>query len=163
MNEETNLPDSGEQPLSRFVVWYRENKVSRAEYMKEYRERNRETVRRQSRESSARRRKEVPEYFMLHNAKTRAKKRQEPCTITVEDIVIPERCPILGIPLAVNTGLLGPGSPSLDRFDPSLGYVPGNVWVISHRANSMKNDASPEELRQFCTTMLNILNAKETQ
>lgn len=36
---------------------------------------------------------------------------------------------------------------SLDRIVPSLGYVPGNVAVISHRANRIKSDATADELR----------------
>ena len=36
--------------------------------------------------------------------------------------------------------------PSLDRIDGAKGYVKGNVRVISHRANMLKNDATIEEL-----------------
>ena len=35
---------------------------------------------------------------------------------------------------------------SLDCIIPELGYVPGNVAVISRRANTIKNDATIEEL-----------------
>jgi hypothetical protein len=38
-------------------------------------------------------------------------------------------------------------SPSLDRIVPELGYVKGNVRVISDRANRIKRDATLEELR----------------
>jgi hypothetical protein len=38
-------------------------------------------------------------------------------------------------------------SPSLDRIDPSQGYIKGNVVVISHKANRLKNDAGLAELR----------------
>ena len=41
----------------------------------------------------------------------------------------------------------GPGSPTLDRIVPSLGYVPGNVVVISHKANSIKSNATAAEIR----------------
>jgi hypothetical protein len=66
--------------------------------------------------------------------------------------IIPSHCPIFGTPLewsAVrNNGRASlPNSPSLDRIDPSKGYVKGNVWIISMRANSIKNDASHEELK----------------
>ena len=66
--------------------------------------------------------------------------------------IIPSHCPILGIPLewSVQRGngpRSLPNSPSLDRIDPSKGYVKGNVWIISNRANSIKNDASHEELK----------------
>ena len=66
--------------------------------------------------------------------------------ITAEDIVIPEFCPLLGIRLGRNNSKVGLDSPTLDRIRPELGYVKGNVWVISHRANTLKSDATAEEL-----------------
>jgi hypothetical protein len=86
---------------------------------------------------------------MIYQARHRAKKFNVPCTITREDISIPETCPVLGIPLVWNSGYGRPNSPSLDRIDPAQGYVPGNVQVISKRANSMKNDGTAQELLAF--------------
>ena len=88
---------------------------------------------------------------MYRRAKARAKERGVDFSITPEDIVIPDNCPILNIPLYCTTGKSGAfrNSPSLDRIDPTKGYISGNVWVISQRANSMKSNASPEELKQF--------------
>jgi len=40
-----------------------------------------------------------------------------------------------------------PNSPSLDRIDPTKGYVKGNVWIISHKANTFKSYATHEELK----------------
>jgi hypothetical protein len=37
-------------------------------------------------------------------------------------------------------------SPSLDRIDPSRGYIPGNVQVISNRANLLKRDGTLREI-----------------
>jgi len=37
-------------------------------------------------------------------------------------------------------------APSIDRVDNSKGYVPGNVRIISWRANRLKNDATVEEM-----------------
>jgi len=67
-----------------------------------------------------------------------------PFLLTESDIVIPETCPVLGIPLKLGAGDC---SPSLDRIIPDLGYVPGNVVVMSHRANTIKNNATLDELR----------------
>jgi hypothetical protein len=39
-------------------------------------------------------------------------------------------------------------SPTVDRLVPELGYIEGNISVISHRANSIKRDASAEELEK---------------
>lgn len=53
---------------------------------------------------------------------------------------------------------LGPESPTLDKIIPALGYVPGNVWVISHRANTIKSDASLEELKTLTANLEKKLN-----
>lgn len=90
---------------------------------------------------------------MLQNARSRARTAGVPLTITVDDIVIPTHCPILGLPLFQITGKKGGGanSPSLDRIEPEAGYVPGNIVVISNRANRLKSDATIEELRSIAS------------
>ena len=87
---------------------------------------------------------------MIGNARRRARLAGVPFTITSADIVIPSHCPILGIPLVRLLGKKGgsDNSPSLDRIIPEGGYVPGNIIVISRRANRIKSDATPEELEQ---------------
>ena len=94
-----------------------------------------------------------PRLKLLYAARSRAKKNGLDCTITVDDIVIPELCPALGIKLEARIGAgrsnrehLG-NSPSLDRIDNSKGYIPGNVAVISLRANMIKTDATAAELK----------------
>lgn len=86
---------------------------------------------------------------MFHRSKSRALAKGLEHTITIEDIQIPDKCPLLGIELKDNTGN-GKGnckdSPSLDRLDSSKGYTPDNVWVISNRANEIKSNATIEEL-----------------
>jgi hypothetical protein len=77
-------------------------------------------------------------------ARCRARKRGIEFDLLLEDIVIPTVCPVLGTPLT---------SPSLDRFDPRRGYTADNVRVISMRANTIKNDASAEELEQILAYM----------
>jgi len=56
--------------------------------------------------------------MMVSRAKARAVSAGVPFNITVDAIVIPETCPMLGIPLFVNhgaRGAAGPNSPSLDK------------------------------------------------
>lgn len=68
------------------------------------------------------------------------------------DIRIPKKCPVLGIPLKTGgrrRAEIG-NSPSVDRVDNRLGYVKGNVRVISHRANAIKSDATLDELKRIC-------------
>lgn len=93
-----------------------------------------------------------PEKQIWHQARKRAAVKGFTFDITPEDIVIPKRCPILGIPLVLPreraeaaTGFIDE-SPSLDRIDNEKGYVRGNVWVISWRANRIKGYATLKEL-----------------
>jgi hypothetical protein len=90
-----------------------------------------------------------PKKNMLEGAAKRARADGYPCTLTAEDIAIPEFCPLLGIRLERGVGKLSPASPSLDKIKPELGYVPGNVWVISFRANAIKRDATVQELQML--------------
>lgn len=87
-----------------------------------------------------------PRQHLLRGCRKRAKDRNIPFSITKEDIIIPEVCPILGIPLKVASERAKDYSPTVDRIEPGLGYVPENIHVISARANRIKNDATPEEL-----------------
>jgi hypothetical protein len=88
-----------------------------------------------------------PDFKMFQAAKRRAKQLGLPFEITRKDVIIPEFCPVLGIPLIVGGQRYATAnSPSLDRFIPELGYVPGNVMVISHKANTIKSNATAEEV-----------------
>lgn len=84
---------------------------------------------------------------LIRAAKARAKKKGIPFDITIEDFILPEKCPLLEIPLTVGYGNSQENSYSLDKIIPDLGYVKGNVWVISNKANMIKNNASLEELK----------------
>jgi hypothetical protein len=87
-------------------------------------------------------------YLFLH-AKARAKKCGIVFTLTRDDIVIPEFCPVLGMKLTWGIGRRASAnrdSPSVDRIVGELGYVSGNVCIISNRANHLKNNATPDEL-----------------
>lgn len=87
---------------------------------------------------------------LISHARKRAKDRGLPFSITADDIEIPEFCPVLGIPIIQPmTGKVAPGCATIDRIVPELGYVPGNVQVMSHLANAMKNNATPEQLLAF--------------
>ncbi len=71
---------------------------------------------------------------------------------------VPEKCPILGIRLEYGGGSAS-CSPSLDRIDVRKGYVVGNLWYISARANMMKNNASFKELQKFSKYFLTNFNS----
>lgn len=85
---------------------------------------------------------------MVQEAKSRAKKRSIPFEVSASDIKWNDTCPVLGIPITIerNKGRGGDyNSPSLDRIENDLGYVRGNVRVISNRANKLKNNMTKEE------------------
>jgi len=54
-------------------------------------------------------------------------------------------CPVFGVEFE-KFNKKSDKSPALDRINPLLGYVKGNVCYISARANRIKYDASVEEL-----------------
>lgn len=92
-------------------------------------------------------------------ARKRARTLGVPFDLEECDIVFPEVCPILGIPITLDK-TDGPrrrtdNTPSLDRRVPSKGYVKGNVCVISWRANRLKSDASLEELESLVNYLKN--------
>jgi hypothetical protein len=97
--------------------------------------------------------KENPEHGLLKLARQRCKKSEVLCTISETDIVIPEFCPILGVKLEFGNMATRDNSPSLDRIIPELGYVPGNVAVISYRANRIKNEGLADEHRRIADWM----------
>lgn len=114
---------------------------------RKYAENNREKLR----EMSTKRRESDPAKALWIAARNRAKLRGIPFTISTTDIIVPEYCPVLGFRLKISSGQPGGSahSPSLDRKHPELGYVPGNVQVISRLANAMKSEATPEQLLAF--------------
>ena len=98
---------------------------------------------------------------LMSGARRRAKDKNLPLEIDLdyirsmvgENAELASHCPVFGIPLEWssqrNVGIAKPlpNSPSLDRIDSERGYVKGNVWIISYRANTIKNDATHEELK----------------
>lgn len=79
-------------------------------------------------------------------ARHRALKDNIPFDIELSDIIIPEFCPALGMPLQRGRQGGSDSSPTLDKFIPELGYVRGNVAVISGKANRIKSNATAEEV-----------------
>lgn len=90
-------------------------------------------------------RRKRPEVAMWRSAKARARALGYPFSITPADIVIPTHCPVFGTLLVVGGGNID-DAPALDRIENDGGYTPGNVVVVSHRANRMKGDATVQEL-----------------
>lgn len=90
-----------------------------------------------------------PSYSMWSSAKKRAKELNIPFDLELVDLPIPKLCPLLGIPITKGIGWYTDNSPTVDRLIPSLGYTKQNTWVISMRANRLKQDASIQELEMI--------------
>ena len=83
----------------------------------------------------------------FRNKKANAKSINKPWDIEFGDLDFPTHCPILGIELDYFAERTQENSPSFDCVDPTKGYVVGNVFVISWRANRIKNDGTAQEHR----------------
>ena len=108
-----------------------------------------------------------PEYYIWYRTKEsvyknkRRRHTDEYFNISIDDIIIPEYCPYLNIKLTtdVNNCFL-PNYTTIDRIDSNLGYVKGNVQVISKLANTMKSNATKEELIIFAKNILKLNNTE---
>lgn len=72
--------------------------------------------------------------------------------LTVQEVMEvgrPKFCKYLEVELDYAATKVSPNSPSINRVDPSIGYVKGNLEVISNKANSMLLNATKEELKTF--------------
>jgi len=93
---------------------------------------------------------ENPEWRLWKSAKGSSKRRGILFDICIEDVVIPDICPVLRVPMQRFTQY----TPSIDRIDTSKGYTKDNIQVISKKANIMKYNASREELLLFAQWVL---------
>lgn len=88
-----------------------------------------------------------PEVILWRGAKARAKAKGLEFSITPDDIKIPKTCPVLGIELFRGTRKSRYNYPSVDRKDNDLGYVKGNIAVISMKANLHKSDLCKADIK----------------
>lgn len=87
-----------------------------------------------------------PAEKLWRSAKYRAARQGVDFTITPDDIVIGDRCPVLGIEYTRSGRIKAQdSSASLDRVNPEKGYTPENTRVISTRANRIKNNGTYAE------------------
>jgi len=89
-----------------------------------------------------------PAARLVRFAKRRASLTGLPFDIDAQDVknAWPKdnRCPIFGTEFV--NGKRVPESPSLDKIKPCLGYVKGNIAILSLRANLVKNDVTDPEV-----------------
>lgn len=139
----------------RKTEYARKNRIKLAEYRRANKERFSENRKRKyysqledEHEKLKRNYRRNIETVLLNSARNRARKKGVPFDLQKEDVIVPAICPVLGIKIEVGNGNSHANSPSIDRIVPEKGYVRGNVIVVSHRANTIKNDASIEELEK---------------
>lgn len=103
------------------------------------------------------------EYRLKDAARERAKAKGLKFNLETIDVVIPKRCPILGMKLRPNVNGKGQinSSPTLDRRR-TKHYVRGNIWVISSLANVMKNCATKSQLIRFAKWVITTYMTKAT-
>ena len=97
--------------------------------------------------------------YLFKSAKGRAKLKNVSFNIELSDVIVPKFCPLLGIEMKYNRNKLKDDSFSLDKIDPNKGYEKNNVWVISVKANRIKNNATVEELRQVLIGLEQKINS----
>lgn len=64
--------------------------------------------------------------------------------------------------LVVGEGKVHQASPQLDRIDNTKGYTKDNVVVVSKRANTIKNDATVQELCKVAEFYKNLGRSKSS-
>lgn len=124
-------------------------------------------------------RREDPEYVLalkeskkqsfrrnyIHNlwkrTKDRALKKNLEFNLIESDIIIPEFCPILKIPLFIGIKNQYENSPTIDRIDNNKGYIKENCKIISMKANTMKNNATLDELKTFYENIFEYYQNKD--
>lgn len=132
----------------------RRNKERRRASRKKHREKYRELINKKSRDKDRRLKLENPVKNWYQQVKQDAHKRGHEFNLTIEDFALPEKCPILGIPLQFHfDSKIYPDTPSMDRVDNLVGYLKGNVRVISWKANRYKSNMSKETVRNILEYM----------
>ena len=123
-----------------------ENKEKIIEHKREYYQENKEKISEQAKQY----RLENKEMWMCTASKVRAKQKNLPFNLSTEYLkeIWPEdnKCPALGITMRKGDFCVTDHSPTLDRIIPKLGYIKGNVQVVSALANRIMSDATVNQV-----------------
>jgi len=102
---------------------------------------------------------------VYYQIKQRARKKNIPMEITFNHLksMYPGNmiCPVLGIKMESGRKNFYVDSPSVDRIVPEKGYVPGNIIVVSMKANQIKSNATPDEIIKVGTFYKKLLEEME--
>ena len=109
---------------------------------------------------------------LLTGVRKRAKKRKLDFSLRAKDIkkLMSSHCPILGIKYVLNKPGLEWGleknqnnwatSPSIDRIDNTKGYHADNILIVCMMANSIKNQATPDQIKKVATFYEKLYNER---
>lgn len=90
------------------------------------------------------------------SAKRRSREENVPFNITKEyvlKLVGDGVCPVLGIKYDLTSSKPVNASMTLDKIIPSLGYIIGNCAIISRLANTIKSNATSEQVQRVADWM----------
>jgi len=137
----------------------------RNETTRKYYEKNKETI--SKRQSKYKKKNKA--VGLCSASKARAKQKNLPFNLTSKYIkeIWPEdnKCPALGIDLkkGEESGNGRRHAPSLDRIIPELGYMKGNVQIVSLLANQIMSDATPDQVIMVGEYFKNITKELENE
>jgi hypothetical protein len=100
----------------------------------------------------------------LNRAKRRARERGLLYDLNTRYLmsILTTHCPVFGTEFVFSGGVVAtPQSPSLDRLDSSMGYVKGNVVVISVKANTIKSAYTAEDIAKVADWLKTYETQKE--
>ena len=134
---------------------------TRYEYNKTYREKHKDRLKIVKAEYDKKYNAENKDKKVLNGIKQRAKDNNLDFDLTLDDINNFSVCPVFGFVLERSKGKPAFNSPSVDRIDPTKGYTKDNIQILSNKANTMKQDATKEELVAFAKWILQTYGENE--
>jgi hypothetical protein len=143
--------------------WDKNRRETNSEYKKQCNERSRKWYHNNKSKAKAHAtqwRKSNPFDFVCNHVKAQANLIAVPFDLTSEYLqeIWTGICPVFNTQIVIgykrDQSDARHKMASLDRKIPHLGYIKGNVQWISYLANAMKQNATPEELKQFAMWIL---------
>ena len=110
-------------------------------------------------QKTAKQREANPMLFQYRGIRARAAKCGVPFGFDsfehfISVVDMPDKCPVLGIQLDYRCRDYDKAAKAhIDRVVPSSGYVPGNVKIISAKANQLKQDNNVDTLQALLNYM----------
>lgn len=97
-----------------------------------------------------------PRMKICSRARYRAKQIGVEFDLHFTDIELPTHCPVFGLELDYAATKQCDNSPSIDRVDSTKGYTKDNIWIVSWKFNSLKKNATLQELIQMSVALAKL-------